>query len=148
MKYVAIATLLMSSFSFAQNHQPADHQALNWQLGTHTVSLSAPCTLQIASDQDELTLHTPFSQAGRCQIQPLTGTNIPNALVIGGAHVLVIEQQISTGDKCQTVSHALYLPAQGEVVLSEQTNTMNHCDSHLEPDYIMALIAPYRSSAE
>ncbi|MCG7554357.1 hypothetical protein [Pseudoalteromonas sp. Of11M-6] len=61
--------------------------------------------------------------------------------MIGGGHILIVEQQTIQQKSCWRVSKALYLPTDGQAALSTTQIESGNCDGHIEPNGAMYLIS-------
>ncbi|WP_245008228.1 hypothetical protein [Pseudoalteromonas piscicida] len=110
MKYLAlIATIGINNLAAAQGEVAA-----KWQLGQYSVSIGEKCVITVSTPASKEIIANGFNNDRACKVAYLAQTNIPNAYVIGGAHILIVEQQTIQQKSCRRVSKALYLPTDGQ----------------------------------
>ncbi|MBR8842162.1 hypothetical protein [Pseudoalteromonas sp. JC3] len=137
MKYLAlIATISISNLAAAQGEVAAE-----WQLGQYAVSIGEKCIITVSTPASKEIIANGFNNDKACKVAYLAQTNIPNAYVIGGAHILIVEQQTIQSKSCWRVSKALYLPTDGQAALSTTQIESGNCDGHIEPNGAMYLIS-------
>lgn len=138
MKYLLISILLLA-WSFCVQSQ----EVLPWVMGKYSVKLKQPCTIQVQVNNTLREINNVFGKNTDCSIANLSQTNIPNAFVIGGGYILIIEKKTNVGETCRRVSKALYLPNIGEAVISKKEVKSGHCNGHIEGNSAMYLVSPH-----
>ncbi|REL26683.1 hypothetical protein DXX93_08915 [Thalassotalea euphylliae] len=138
MKYLLISILLLA-WSFCVQSE----EVFPWIMGKYSVQLKQPCTIQVQVNESLQEINNVFGKNIDCSIANLSQTNIPNAFVIGGGHILIIEKKINIGETCRRVSKALYLPNVGEAVISKKEVKSGNCDGHIEGNSAMYLVSPH-----
>jgi len=130
-------------FLFCCVTEAKEQEGKLWELGRFTVNVKLPCDLQVKVASTLYVINNAFGNNSVCNIASLSQTNIPNAFVIGGGHILVIEQKISDERSCSRVSKALYLPSSGEAIISQKQVKSGNCDGQIEANAAMYMVSPY-----
>ncbi len=115
----------------------------SWVLGKYSINLNHPCDVKVKVANSIQEISNIFGKNTTCNIANLPQTNIPNAFVIGGGYILIIERKIKSDKTCKRISKALYLPNTGEAILSNKKVKSGNCDGQIEANSAMYMISPH-----
>ncbi|WP_199609888.1 hypothetical protein [Flocculibacter collagenilyticus] len=147
--FLFIIVLCFSCHTEALSTDPTSHV---WQLGNFNIHIENQCDIVVKRNHQTLKIKNHFDSAQACNVAMLVDTNIPNAFVVGGGYILLIEQVLSKRTDndfpdrlvCDRRTRALVLLNSGKATLSDNEIKSGNCDGQIEAHGAMYLANPHR----
>jgi len=135
MKHILILLTLFSCSSYTKEPK--------WTLGKYKVVMDTSCNVEIEVSGSSNKISNLFGNNSVCSIAKIPGTNIPNAFVVGGGYILIIEQKINLKNSCRRASRAIFLPNKGQAQISSKEVKSGNCDGRIESNSAMYMVSSF-----